>query len=239
MINLKVVALQHWSCKLHRFGKMLGKKNMPQFQESVNYKMMQKAVVKHVHTMQVINFQLDCFDGSVHKLSYKLKFIVSCEWSVLVISQSLFTKLRHQTGAVFMLPIHLYFSAAANLYPVKNQPGVNVSREVFDSLPQFMWNKRSEGFLRCSSRCEKCIRSLGQSQAWDICSGEYQTHEHQMLSCRVLNPDFIPHQVCVMKWAETLRIIIFSLQYLIQGSFLESPSYNVPKPPKSFHEVVE
>lgn len=26
MINLKVVALQHWSCKLHRFGKMLGKK---------------------------------------------------------------------------------------------------------------------------------------------------------------------------------------------------------------------
>lgn len=30
---------------------------MPQFQESVNYKMMQKAVkVKHVHTMQVIDF---------------------------------------------------------------------------------------------------------------------------------------------------------------------------------------
>lgn len=27
MINLKVVAFQHWSCKLHRFGKMLEKKH--------------------------------------------------------------------------------------------------------------------------------------------------------------------------------------------------------------------
>lgn len=30
---------------------------------------------------------------------------------------------------MFTLPIHLYFSAAANLYLVKNQPEVNVSRE--------------------------------------------------------------------------------------------------------------
>lgn len=154
MINLKVGAFQHWSCKLHRFGKMLRKKNMPQFQESVNYKMMQKAVkVKHVHTMQVIDFQLDCFNGSVHKLSYKLKFIVSYEWSVVVISQSLFiTKLRPQTGAVFMLPIHRYFRAAANLYPVKNQPGVNVS---------------GEGLILCCSSCG--IRALKAS--WDVRPG--------------------------------------------------------------------
>lgn len=127
---------------------------MPQFQESVNYKMMQRAVkVKHVHTMQVIDFQLDCFDGFVHKLSYKLKFIVSYEWSVVVISQSLFiTKLRHQTGAVFMLPIHPYFSAAANLYPVKNQPGVNVS---------------GEGLILCCSSCG--ISALKAS--WDVHPG--------------------------------------------------------------------
>lgn len=106
-------------------------------------------MVKHVHTMQV----MDCFDGPVHKLSYKLKPIVSYEWSVRVISQSLFiTKLRHQTGAVFMLPIYLYFSAAANLYPVKNQPGVNVSRE---------------GLILCRSSCG--ISALKAS--WDVRPG--------------------------------------------------------------------
>lgn len=57
MINLKVAAFQHWSCKLHRFGKMVKTKNMPQVQQSVDYKMLPQAVkVKHVRTMQVIDF---------------------------------------------------------------------------------------------------------------------------------------------------------------------------------------
>lgn len=60
-----------------------------------------------------------------------------------------------------------------------------------------------------------------------------------MLPLRALNPGFIPHQVSVMKRAQTLRTIVFTPLYFMRRTFVhilaffflfhESPSYSMPE----------
>lgn len=86
--------------------------------------------VKHMHTMLVINFQLDSFGVSVHKLSNKIKFSVSYSESDAVISdsQALFTNLRKVGKQGQGLCCRCIFLLVLQRNWFKNQPGVNVSR---------------------------------------------------------------------------------------------------------------
>lgn len=81
--------------------------------------------------IQVVNFQMDYFEGTVHKLSCRIKFIVSYLESVLVLADSqalLITKLR-QVRKQRQCLVCNYIFLSVNLYLVENQPGVNVSTD--------------------------------------------------------------------------------------------------------------
>lgn len=84
-----------------------------------------------MHMIQVVNFQMDHFEGTVHKLSCRIKFIVSYLESVLVLADSqalLITKLR-QVRKQRQCLVCNYIFLSVNLYLVENQPGVNASTD--------------------------------------------------------------------------------------------------------------
>lgn len=156
---------------------------------------------------------MDNFEGTVHKLSCRLKFIVSHLESVLVLADSqalLITKLR-QVRKQGQCLVCNYIFLSVNLYLVENQPGVNVSTD------DLILSHSS-----CGANALKASWMLIQVQKMYQIPGTKPscTHMFSRISGSWTSNASL-HQDSVMKLFENDRIYFFvSLQHFICRSLL-------------------